>query len=109
MSCPHCKTELRIAERQGVEVDYCPDCRGIWLDRGELDRIVERSLNTVGSASAPVWPEPASRGDWRYADVDDDDDDRHRQRGAGYGPPAYGLRGNPRRKRSWLGELLDFD
>lgn len=43
MKCPIDQTELVMNERQGVEIDYCPTCRGIWLDRGELDKIVERS------------------------------------------------------------------
>ena len=43
MICPICGTELRTAERQGMRIDFCPICRGVWLDRGELDRIVERS------------------------------------------------------------------
>jgi uncharacterized protein len=52
MKCPICTdTDLMMAERQGVEIDYCPDCRGVWLDRGELDVIVERSRGQ--SASTP--------------------------------------------------------
>jgi len=44
MKCPSCKdATLTITERQGVEIDYCPDCRGVWLDRGELDKLIERS------------------------------------------------------------------
>ena len=43
MRCPVDDTELAMSERQGIEVDYCPKCRGVWLDRGELDKIVERS------------------------------------------------------------------
>lgn len=43
MLCPQCQVELRIADRQGVEIDYCPKCRGVWLDRGELDKIIDRS------------------------------------------------------------------
>lgn len=42
MNCPICNVSLQLAERQGVEIDYCPKCRGIWLDRGELDKIIER-------------------------------------------------------------------
>lgn len=44
MNCPNCNTKLLISERKGIEIDYCPDCRGVWLDRGELDKIIERSL-----------------------------------------------------------------
>ncbi|WP_182656859.1 zf-TFIIB domain-containing protein [Stenotrophomonas lacuserhaii] len=54
MLCPVCKTQaLTMSERQGIEIDYCPQCRGVWLDRGELDKIIERS------ASAPSVPPPA--------------------------------------------------
>lgn len=45
MNCPSCKVPLTMSERQGIEIDYCPQCRGIWLDRGELDKIIERSVN----------------------------------------------------------------
>lgn len=43
MNCPQCNVALVMTERQGVEIDYCPQCRGVWLDRGELDKIIERS------------------------------------------------------------------
>jgi uncharacterized protein len=43
MQCPNCNETLVMADRQGIEVDYCPKCRGVWLDRGELDKIIERS------------------------------------------------------------------
>lgn len=45
MKCPVCEVELTMSERQGIEIDYCPKCRGIWLDRGELDKIIERSVS----------------------------------------------------------------
>ncbi|BCS52794.1 zf-TFIIB domain-containing protein [Geobacter sp. SVR] len=46
MKCPVCSTaNLVMSERQGIEIDYCPECRGVWLDRGELDKIIERSIN----------------------------------------------------------------
>ncbi len=45
MNCPNCNVSLVMSERQGIEIDYCPQCRGIWLDRGELDKIIERSKN----------------------------------------------------------------
>ncbi|EBA13611.1 hypothetical protein RCCS2_06979 [Roseobacter sp. CCS2] len=68
-----------ISDRSGVEIDYCPDCRGVWLDRGELDKIIERSMGAGG-------------GDSRRPDRRDD---RYEER--------------PRKKReSFLGELFDF-
>ena len=61
MECPVCKTErLSMMERQGIEIDFCPKCRGVWLDRGELDKIVERSAMETAAANpaqAPVAPE----------------------------------------------------
>ena len=54
MKCPQCVDQLlTMAERQGVELDYCPKCRGVWLDRGELDKIIERSA-THSAAGAPA-------------------------------------------------------
>jgi Zn-finger nucleic acid-binding protein len=44
MKCPNCNVALTMADRNGIEIDYCPDCRGVWLDRGELDKIIERSV-----------------------------------------------------------------
>lgn len=43
MKCPNCSSELKMSDRNGIEIDYCPQCRGVWLDRGELDKIIERS------------------------------------------------------------------
>lgn len=43
MKCPNCNVSLVMSDRNGIEIDYCPDCRGVWLDRGELDKIIERS------------------------------------------------------------------
>ena len=47
MNCPVCNVELVMSERQGIEIDYCPKCRGVWLDRGELDKIIERSVSDL--------------------------------------------------------------
>jgi Zn-finger nucleic acid-binding protein len=61
--CPLCgETDLVLAERQGVEIDYCPKCRGVWLDRGELDKIVERSTTGSTDLRLPRAPMSASRG-----------------------------------------------
>jgi Zn-finger nucleic acid-binding protein len=89
MNCPTCTVELRVADRQGVEIDYCPQCRGVWLDRGELDKIIERSNVTF---------EPAGR----RRDDDDDDDYKYRE---GYGKPQ----GHAHKRKGFLGELFDFD
>lgn len=80
MKCPVCNdTHLVMAERQGVEIDYCPNCRGIWLDRGELDKILERS---AGQSAAPTGPRTGTPGhhdsDHNYhSDRDDYSDGGH--------------------------------
>jgi len=53
MQCPVCAVTLTMSERQGVEIDYCPQCRGVWLDRGELDKILERSAREASPQSQP--------------------------------------------------------
>ena len=72
MPCPVCKVPLVMSDRQGVEIDYCPQCRGVWLDRGELDKIIERSAGDGQPAAAPPqaarYDEP--RGDRHYSDRD---------------------------------------
>ena len=83
MKCPNCNVNLAITDRNNVEIDYCPECRGVWLDRGELDKIIERSSQSV----------PNSRSD-SYGDARIDDrgnDYRHKKK-----------------KDSFLGDLFDF-
>lgn len=53
MKCPKCNVTLLLAERQGVEIDYCPECRGIWLDRGELDKILDKVAAEAAPRQAP--------------------------------------------------------
>lgn len=52
MKCPIDDSELQMTERQSVEIDYCPKCRGVWLDRGELDKIIERTEKDAGANTA---------------------------------------------------------
>uniref|UniRef100_A0A7V2ZMM7 Transcription factor zinc-finger domain-containing protein n=1 Tax=Ignavibacterium album TaxID=591197 RepID=A0A7V2ZMM7_9BACT len=52
MTCPICKVDLLISDKHGIEIDYCPKCRGIWLDRGELDKIIERANEYENSLKA---------------------------------------------------------
>lgn len=54
MKCPNCNVNLMMTDRNGIEIDYCPDCRGVWLDRGELDKIIERSAQPA--KSVPIEP-----------------------------------------------------
>ncbi len=105
MRCPVDNETLVMADRSGVEIDYCPKCRGVWLDRGELDKIIERAAGGAAPVAQPVPPPPphvqqpaqyhAPQGR-PYGKRDDDDDDDYR--------------GGTKKKRreSFLGELFDF-
>jgi Zn-finger nucleic acid-binding protein len=66
MKCPHCPdVTLVMADRQGVEIDYCPQCRGVWLDRGELDKLIERAAGPgapAGYAQQPGYPQGQQPG-----------------------------------------------
>ena len=55
MKCPKCHTDLMISDRQGIEIDFCSQCRGVWLDRGELDKIIERASRYVEEDDDPRW------------------------------------------------------
>jgi hypothetical protein len=87
-----------MAERSGIEIDYCPQCRGVWLDRGELDKIIERS--TQGSTRPPVYEEgrdaPQGKHHEKYFSKHDD----HRHHDDKHG--KYG------KKKSWIGEIFDL-
>jgi uncharacterized protein len=90
MRCPIDETEHVMSERQGVEIDYWPKCRGVWLDRGELNKIIERNDATaVPQSSAPSYEGAAYQGQRDYGDWDERYDPR-------------------RKKKSILGEPFDF-
>ena len=98
MNCPVDGTLLQMSERQGIEIDYCPKCRGVWLDRGELDKIIERSLQLEENATGA---EPARQP---VIAARHDRDDRRRDGYGKYHDDNY----HRRRKKSFLSELLDF-
>ncbi len=58
MPCPLCKIPLALADREGIEIDYCPQCRGVWLDRGELDKIIARSVDDAPAPAPPTAAPP---------------------------------------------------
>lgn len=69
MKCPNCNVSLVMTERSGIEIDYCPDCRGVWLDRGELDKIIERSApnsKTIEPDRYTEQPRFSKDNDYRY-------------------------------------------
>jgi Zn-finger nucleic acid-binding protein len=114
MLCPTCQSGLAITDRQGIEIDYCPKCRGIWLDRGELDKIIDRAASATlhqGPAvrDPSVSPHPANSNTSSGAPRRHDDSDDDHFRNGGAGRERYPHDGAPRKKReSWLGELFDF-
>jgi Zn-finger nucleic acid-binding protein len=118
MQCPTDGAVLVMSERSGIEIDYCPTCRGVWLDRGELDKIIERAARELGGSApaapqmAPPQPAPRQQGS------PPNPMDALRQAGGGYDDRRYDDRGYdqrgydqgyPRRKKkdNWLSELFD--
>ena len=119
MQCPTDGTTLTMSERSGIEIDYCPTCRGVWLDRGELDKIIERGAREFGGAqqaaaaapTAPAQPQPpaygqqAAYGQQQPAYGNQPSDNRYDR---GYDNRGYGDQGYRRKKKeSWLSELFD--
>ncbi len=107
MPCPRCQVELVMSERQGIEIDYCPKCRGVWLDRGELDKIIERS----SQFSAPPEQPPQQPSAWiapLQAATTPPPAQPVYGHGAGHGG-SYGSHGSHggKRRKGWLGELFD--
>jgi uncharacterized protein len=105
MKCPVCPaTELLMTVREGIEIDYCPTCRGVWLDRGELDQIIRRAAQATLAEAAE-----AARDERR--DLERDERERrlsHRHDGYRYDAP-HDRRAHQRKKKSFLGDLFDFD
>jgi uncharacterized protein len=108
MACPVDQTTLVMSDRQGIEIDYCPTCRGVWLDRGELDKIIERSAAPGGGTASVPPPQPG------YAPPPQ----------PGYAPPPQGSHWQPQarpmhhgddyykghgygRRKHWLSEIFD--
>lgn len=92
MKCPIDGSDLVMSERQGIEIDYCPKCRGVWLDRGELDKIIERSASQQQMAQ-PTFPDERER---RYSSEHERRDERQ------YGRKPY------RKRKSFLDDIFDF-
>jgi uncharacterized protein len=103
MKCPNCPdTSLAISERQGVELDYCPQCRGVWLDRGELDKLIDRAA----ASSATVARRLDDGYSAQYGSHHGAQQDDHGQRRA-QGRHGNHERGYERRRKSWLTDLFD--
>ncbi len=91
MACPVDGSTLVMSERTGIEIDYCPQCRGVWLDRGELDKIIERNAESAPVSAAPPPPQPQQpQAQWG-----------HEPRG------HYGHQKPYKKRRSFLEDLFD--
>ena len=111
MKCPTDGSVLVMSERSGVEIDYCPTCRGVWLDRGELDKILERAAREAGPApvapAAPAAPAYGGQPDYgqpdpRYPAPQPQSYDPR------YSQPGYDQGYHRRKKKEhWLSELFD--
>jgi Zn-finger nucleic acid-binding protein len=98
MNCPTCNVILQISERQGIEIDHCPQCRGIWLDRGELDKIIERAAVEVPARQMPSQQPPSRPYPERHDDHKGGYYDRHHDE---HGGDRY------HKKKSFLSDLFD--
>jgi Zn-finger nucleic acid-binding protein len=98
MKCPSCNADLLLSERQGIEIDYCPSCRGVWLDRGELDKIIERSAS-LSRGHGEEHDREYRREESHHGSHDDDHDY--------YVDPKTGRRKRKGGAFGFLGELFD--
>ena len=102
MTCPNCGETLLMAERLKVEIDYCPKCRGVWLDKGELDKLLDIAAQETEKAQPsvqqqpqqPNYQQPPSYKQEHYKD------DYYKHHKDGY---------YPKKKKSFLSDFLDFD
>jgi Zn-finger nucleic acid-binding protein len=124
MKCPVDSIDLIMSERGGVEIDYCPQCRGVWLDRGELDKIIDRANEAMGGGTPaparpaapapgptppPLYPNFEPRRDQPRYDQPRYDQPRYDERK--YGKQGYDRdydRRGHKKKEGWLGDLFDF-
>ena len=101
MKCPIDGSDLVMTDRQGIEIDYCPKCRGVWLDRGELDKIIERSATPAPQPSF-IPPQPQAAPQPHYPQTHHDPRQSHYD-------PRYQHDPRYKKRKSFLGELFDFD
>ena len=97
MKCPNDQTTLLISERQGIEIDYCPECRGVWLDRGELDKLIEKNA-TSSADPRPYNSESHRSNDGHYQKPQDTRHDSSYQHSSH----------KKKHRESFLGDIFDF-
>ncbi len=111
MNCPVCDAKLREVTKMGVQVDICPDCKGVWLDRGELDKIIDMAANETSSFE-PKQERPAERQQYVQENREhysQGHDDHEREHGHGDSDKRIDPRtGKPKRKESILTNIFDM-
>ena len=121
MKCPNDSATLVMSERSGVEIDYCPECRGVWLDRGELDKILDRAATEFAPAAAPAAPAaaappviiaaPAAQQPYPPQQSYPPRTPQYGERDRGYNNRDGGYNNHynqrPKKKESWLSDLFD--
>jgi uncharacterized protein len=98
MNCPICNIQLTMSERQGIEIDYCPQCRGIWLDRGELDKIIERSIIVSSPVLSP------QKGEYPHQSTEPP---REQSNQKPFGDDHQNDHHSKKKQKSWLSEILN--
>lgn len=98
MKCPRCDVTLLLSERSRIEIDYCPECRGVWLDRGELDKLLERAEDDFDARRAAV--APAARRPER--------DERHERHEREDDRAADRTGSTKKKRKSFLSEMFEF-
>lgn len=105
MKCPNCNETLLIAERHKVEIDYCPACRGVWLDRGELDKLLQ--FAEANSSGNPNYGDHSNNRGNDNRNASDRIDYKYEDRRDGrYDNYAHG---HKKKKKSFLSDIFDFD
>lgn len=93
MKCPNCDETLLMSERMSVEIDYCPKCRGVWLDKGELDKLLDIAAQQMEQQKPNIQQPPSYKQEYYKEDY-------HKHQKEGY---------FPKKKKSFLSDFLDFD
>ncbi|MCU0705060.1 MAG: zf-TFIIB domain-containing protein [Fimbriiglobus sp.] len=101
MNCPVCTSALQPVDRGGIEIDVCTRCRGVWLDRGELDKLIAAASSYYGGRRGE------DDSDFGYTDHGRHYPPPGYGQPSGYPPPGYGHR--PKKKKGFFGNLFDFD
>jgi Zn-finger nucleic acid-binding protein len=106
VNCPHCHIPLQMTERQGIEIDYCPQCRGVWLDRGELDKLIEHSVRVTAQMQQPQRQAPPQAPPQMQAPPAYQQQPAYQQPSVVYQQPVVHAQPVVHHSGGWLGEIF---